>query len=121
MALFSKKSASEKKTSTDVAVTSATARVVRNQSVILRPVLTEKASRMNAQHQFTFLVAQDATRIGVARAVHSLYGVRPVNVNIIRGDGKWVKFGRSVGRRVAWKKAIVTVKSGETLSVAQGM
>ncbi len=89
--------------------------------VLIAPVLSEKASRIAEDRQYAFEVAMDATRIGVARAVVSLYGLRPEKVNIIRVKGKRVQFGRRQGKQKDWKKAIVTLKPGDTIAVAESI
>lgn len=87
--------------------------------ILLRPILTEKTSMQQAMGQYTFAVAAGATKIDVARAVRDLYGVKPAQVRIVNAQGKMVRFGRSQGREKTTKKAIVSLKSGETISVLE--
>jgi large subunit ribosomal protein L23 len=87
--------------------------------ILLRPVLTEKTSMQQAIGQYTFAVASGATKVDIARAIRDLYGVKPVRVRIVNVQGKMVRFGRSQGREKALKKAVVTLKSGETLNVLE--
>ena len=89
--------------------------------LLRHPVISEKASRGAEARQYTFAVPAHATRIGVARAIASLYGVRPVRVNIIRVKGKRVRFGRVHGKQKDWKKAVVTVAAGKRLTVFEGV
>ena len=89
--------------------------------VLLRPLLTEKASRLADDRQYVFAVATSATRIGVARAVTALYGIRPARVNIVRVKGKQVRFGQRTGREKDWKKAVVTLPAGKTIAVYDGV
>lgn len=89
--------------------------------ILLNPVVSEKAARVGEYRQYVFAVATDATRIGVARAIHDLYGVRPEKVNIVRVKGKNVRFGRRTGKQKDWKKAIVTLPAGKTISVYEGV
>lgn len=85
--------------------------------ILVRPVLTEKSSMLQAINQYTFAVAKGATKIDIARAVRDLYGVKPVGVRIINAEGKHVRSGRSQGQEKDVKKAVVTLKAGETLTV----
>lgn len=86
--------------------------------ILLKPVMTEKSSMLATQtNQYTFAVAAKATKVDVARAIRDLYGVKPTKVRIVNIEGKVVRFGRSMGREKAIKKAIVTLKQGETLSL----
>ena len=87
--------------------------------ILLRPVLTEKTSLLQAHGQYTFAVANDATKVDVARAIRDLYGVKPVQIRIVNVEGKMVRFGRSQGREKRVKKAVVTLKSGDSLAVLE--
>ena len=89
--------------------------------VLLRPIVSEKAARLGEMRQYVFAVAPTATRIAVARALVALYGIRPEKVNIVRSEGKKVRFGRRVGREKDTKKAIVTLKKGERLTVFESV
>jgi len=87
--------------------------------ILLRPVLTEKTSMQQAIGQYTFSVATGATKVDVARAIRDLYGVKPVRVRIVNAKGKMVRFGRNQGREKAVKKAVVTLKTGDTIAVLE--
>lgn len=86
-------------------------------AVVRTPVSTEKAERGQAAGQYTFYVAQGANKTRVAEAIKVLYGVSPVAVRIINSKGKKVRYGRSTGRRKDRKKAIVTLKPGDAITV----
>jgi large subunit ribosomal protein L23 len=88
---------------------------------ILRPLVTEKAAVVASQGQYSFVVAPNANRVAVRAAVKAMYGVLPTSVNIQRVRGKAVRFGRSMGQRAAWKKAIVTLPKGKTIDVYEGV
>ena len=77
--------------------------------------MTEKVSRVNALGQYAFAVSLKATKPQVRSAIHDVYGVLPVKVNIINYDGKAVRYGRTKGRTKDWKKAYVLLKKGATL------
>lgn len=83
--------------------------------ILLTPHLTEKSSALAERRQYTFLVPLHAEKGSVAAAVAERYGVRPVRVAIVRTIGKTVRYGRSVGRRSATKKAIVTLPEGKSI------
>ena len=85
------------------------------QSVIVRPHLTEKASRLAELGQYTFLVMPRADKLTVAREIGARYKVHPTKVTIVRIPGKVVRYGKSVGRRSAIKKAMVSVRAGEKI------
>ena len=89
--------------------------------VLVQPMVTEKAANLNSVNQYVFMVANDSNKISVAKAVSEIYGVFPTSVNIIKMKGKKVNRGRITGRRKDFKKAIVTLKKGESISVYEGV
>ncbi len=88
---------------------------------LIRPIVSEKASRMQSNNQYFFAVAYDTNRIEVAKAVKAVYGVAPIKVNIIRMEGKARRFGGVKGRRKDWKKAMVTLPEGKKISLYEGV
>jgi len=92
-----------------------------NQDVVKRPLITEKAERnREATRQFAFEVHREATKIQVKQAVEKLFNVHVLEVRtaIVRGKNKRV--GRNFGRRPNWKKALVTLRDGETIALFEG-
>jgi large subunit ribosomal protein L23 len=89
--------------------------------VLLAPLLTEKADRQQSLGKYSFLVDPGANKTEIARAMRDLYGVKPVSVRIISVQGKNVRFGRSTGKQKDTKKAIITLKKGESISVLEGV
>lgn len=89
--------------------------------VIVRPLITEKATHLGKENQYAFVVARQANKIAVARAIQALYSVKPSAVNIINSSGKHKRTGRIVGRRKNWKKAIVTLPKGKSIQIYEGV
>lgn len=87
--------------------------------IILRPVFTEKAERIQAYGKYTFMVSRDANKVEVARAIRDLYGVKPVSVRVLVSKGKSVRSGRTRGRRKDEKKAVVTLPPGQIITVME--
>jgi large subunit ribosomal protein L23 len=90
---------------------------MKAESVIRRPiVLTEKASllRDNA-NQVVFEVARAANKIEIKDAVQALFNVKVESVNTLLVRGKDRRMGRTYGKMQNWKKAIVTLKKGDTI------
>jgi large subunit ribosomal protein L23 len=82
-------------------------------SVVVRPLLTEKGTRLRERdRQILFEVASDASRTDVRRAVEALFNVKVTGVRTQIVRGKVRRMGRFVGRRPNWKKAIVTLAEG---------
>lgn len=81
--------------------------------------ISEKATRAMALNQYTFMVGANVTKTQVRDAVQRSYKVDVVDVQTIRLPGKDRLFGRHMGRVPARKKAIVTIKEGQTIAAAQ--
>lgn len=88
--------------------------------VLRRGIITEKSVKLQERNQYTFKVAPEANKIEIRRAVEALFNVHVVKVNTMRMPGK----PRYIRRRGApprpartreWKKAIVTIREGETI------
>lgn len=86
--------------------------------VLLRPVLTEKSTRLQSKSQYVFAVSPSVSKIEVREAVFSVYGVRPLHVTTRNVLGKVVRFGRTQGKQKSWKKAIVTLPAGKTIDIS---
>ena len=85
--------------------------------VLVKPILTEKASSINEKGIFVFMVDKNANKIQIRKAVESTYNVKVINVNTMNVLGKSVskftKTGIVNGRKPSYKKAIVQLKEGE--------
>ena len=80
--------------------------------VIIKPVISEQSMDMAQEKKYTFKVAVDASKTEVRLAVVEIFGVEVKKVNIMNYDGKLKRMGRTMGRRAAYKKAIVTLTAG---------
>lgn len=83
--------------------------------VLTRPIVSEKAYALNPLGQYVFRVDRDANKISVRKAVEKLFNVNVIRVNVLNVRGKARNFGKTSGRTSAWKKAIVTLKKGQTI------
>lgn len=91
------------------------------QKVLVRPLVSEKATVAESLGQYTFVVHPDASKERIRLAVLEAYGVMPISVNIINVSGKRVRFGRTMGQRSDWKKAIVALPKGMSIRVHEGV
>ncbi len=89
--------------------------------VLLKPMISEKSSSLLVHNQYVFVVDDRANKIEVKKAVQKVYDVKVVGVNIVRMRGKVVRFGRTNGKRSIWKKAIVTIQSGQKIELYEGV
>ena len=85
--------------------------------VILRPIITEKATRANEHGQVTFAVAIDASKPQIKAAVEMLFDVKDTAVNTILLKGKTKMWKGRPGRRSDMKKAMVTLAEGQNIDL----
>ena len=78
--------------------------------IILKPVITENSMAGIADKKYTFKVATDATKVEIAQAVETLFGVKVEKVNTINVRGRYRRQGMHAGYTAKYKKAIVTLK-----------
>ena len=83
--------------------------------VIVRPLITEKTSAARVRGEYAFEVHPNATKTQIRQAIQDLFKVNVTDVWTANMRGKEKRMGRNVGRRPAWKKAIVKLKDGETI------
>jgi len=94
----------------------------KGQEIILRPMITEKSAHLHSLSQYVFEVALRANKVEIAKAIKAMYGVNPIKVNISITVGKTVqRNGRVRGNTSAYKKAIVTLKKGESIKIYEGV
>jgi large subunit ribosomal protein L23 len=93
----------------------------RLMKVLLSPVVSEKSSVIaDANQQYTFRVATDATKREIAKAVEKLFEVKVERVQVVNIKGKTKRFGQISGKRSDWKKAVVRLKPGNDIDFAAG-
>ncbi|MBM5573963.1 50S ribosomal protein L23 [Deefgea piscis] len=87
--------------------------------VILAPIVSEKSTLVAEKaEQVVFRVSTDATKAEIKAAVELLFKVKVEAVNVVNVKGKSKRFGRTNGRRKDWKKAYVSLVSGQELDLA---
>lgn len=92
------------------------------QDIVVRPIITEKSMAGIGMKKYTFEVANDATKIDIARAVETLFGVKVGKVNTLHVRGRMRRQGKSEGYTRSWKKAVVTLtEDSKTIEFFEGM
>ena len=90
-------------------------------SVIIRPVITEKATlQKERENKVTFVVAKDANKAEIKEAVEKLFNVKVLKVNVMNVRGKRRRFRWIDGKRPDWKKAIVTLSPADRIEFFEG-
>mgnify|MGYP000970027004 FL=1 len=88
---------------------------------IIKPLVTEKQTKITDKHvnRYGFIVRPEANKLQIKQEVEGLYNVTVIDVNTLRYAGKrssrYTKAGLIKGQKNAFKKAIVTVKDGDTI------
>jgi large subunit ribosomal protein L23 len=91
--------------------------------IIIKPIVTEKQTQMTGKfpNRVGFRVSPDANKLEIKTAIEELYEVTVTKINTMNYDGKRksrnTKSGPIPGRESAFKKAIVTLKKGETIDL----
>ncbi|GGH59106.1 50S ribosomal protein L23 [Frigidibacter albus] len=89
--------------------------------VIVKPIITEKATMASEANAVVFQVRRDATKPLIKEAIEALFGVKVKAVNTTITKGKVKKFRGKLGQRSDVKKAYVTLEAGNTIDVATGL
>jgi large subunit ribosomal protein L23 len=99
--------------------------VADSKNIVIKPLITEKATLLRDRHnQYVFQVDPRANRIEIQRAVEKKFNVGVTDVKTITVHGHQRRsIGRYVNKRKApdWKKAVVTLKAGDTIEVYEGV
>ena len=85
--------------------------------IVKRPLVTEKSTALNGAGKYVFVVASDATKPEIRKAIMAMYKVEPVSVNIINRQSKRKRAGNTRGSQQGHKKAIVTLKEGQKIDI----
>jgi len=94
---------------------------MRADQVIIEPIVTEKSNLSREKGKYSFRVDARANKIQVMQAVRSQFGVHPVACNIMKVKGKPKRVRYQPGYTAGWKKAIVTLRSGEVIQIFEGV
>jgi len=94
---------------------------VRHYDVIVAPHITEKSTLVSEANAVVFKVANDATKPQIKAAVEAIFGVGVTAVNTLVQKGKTKRWKGKPYTRSDIKKAIVTLKDGDSIDVTQGV
>jgi large subunit ribosomal protein L23 len=89
--------------------------------ILVRPMITEKSSQAwQDRQEYVFEVHPEATKDQIKAALKQFFGVNATSVRTMQMRRNAIARGRTRGVTPRWKKAIVTLKDGETLAVFEG-
>lgn len=89
--------------------------------IIIKPVATEKSVDLMQENKYCFRVAKDANKIEIKNAIEEIFKVTVINVNTVNVHGKMKRMGRTQGKTASWKKAVVTLREGDSIEVFEGL
>ncbi|GAB4212194.1 MAG: 50S ribosomal protein L23 [Synechococcales cyanobacterium] len=85
--------------------------------ILIRPVVTEKATRLIEQRQYVFEVRDNATKPAIRYAVQEMFGVQVTSVNTVSLPRQKRRVGKFIGYRPRPKRAIVTLAEGNAITL----
>ena len=90
-------------------------------SILIKPIITEKANNSELNNRYTFQVEKSANKVEIKKAIESAYGVKVIKVRTInvRSDRRirYTKAGIQFGKSNAIKKAIIQIAEGESIDL----
>ena len=84
--------------------------------IILAPIITEKTANMEAEGKYAFKVANNANKTQIKQAIEKKFNVKVEKINVTNSHPKKKRVGKYVGMTSKYKKAIVTLAKGNTIS-----
>jgi large subunit ribosomal protein L23 len=91
------------------------------ESILIEPVLSEKSNTLRDKGKYVFKVDARANKHEIKEAVRRLFKVDPTDCNVMNVAGKPKRLRYRRGYTSTWKKAIVTLKKGEKISIFEGV
>ncbi len=86
--------------------------------IVKRPVITEESTiQTQTRNQYVFNVDPRANKHQIRDAIERMFDVKVVSVNTMNYVGKVRRRGRTLGRRANWKKAVITLRQGDTIDL----
>lgn len=85
--------------------------------VIIRPIVTEHSYDQMENNVYTFEVAMDSNKVEIRQAIEAIFNVSVVKVNTLNVKPKPKRVRYQVGQTRTWKKAMVTLKEGDTIEL----
>ena len=86
-------------------------------NVIIRPIISERSYDLMEQGKYTFEVAKDSNKVEIRQAIEAIFNVSVVKVNTLNVKPKPKRVRYQVGQTRTWKKAMVTLKEGDTIEL----
>lgn len=88
-----------------------------NTQVIKYPIITDKATRLLENNQYSFVVDRYSDKITIKTAIEYLFSVKVVKINTCRLPRKKKRVGKYIGWKPQYKKAVVTLSEGDVINL----
>lgn len=89
--------------------------------ILRKPLVTEKSAMLQVSGKYAFEVDKRANKMQIKEAVETAFNVTVFGVNIINMPGKSKRVGKGISITPNWKKAIVTLKSGDKIDLFENV
>lgn len=86
--------------------------------ILKKPLISEKMTMVSKYRQHGFIVPRDVNKSVVRDYIEKKYKVDVMKINMMKYEGKTKRLGRSIGKRSDFKKAIVTLKKDQKITIA---
>ena len=91
------------------------------ESILIEPVLSEKANILREQGKYVFKVDPRANKTEIKEAVRKLFNVHPVSCTVLNMGGKPKRLRNKPGYTSSWKKAVVRLAKDEKIGIFEGV
>ena len=88
-----------------------------NAQIIKYPIITDKATRLLENNQYSFIVDRYSDKLTIKAAIESLFNVKVIKINTCRLPRKQKRVGKYIGWKPQYKKAIVTLSEGDVINL----
>ena len=88
-----------------------------NAQIIKYPIITDKATRLLENNQYSFIVDRYSNKLTIKAAIESLFNVKVIKVNTCRLPRKKKRVGKYIGWKPQYKKAIVSLAEGDVINL----
>ena len=89
--------------------------------ILRRPLITEKNAALQASGKYAFEVDRRANKVQIKKAVETGFNVTVTTVNVVSMHGKGKRMGGRIIHTPDWKKAVITLKSGDKIDLFESV
>ena len=87
---------------------------------VIQPIITEKATSLSEQNKVIFKVRNDASKKSIKKNIEKIFKVNVIKINTIKNKPKTKIVRGRLGKKSGFKKAVVTLKKGQSIDMASG-